>query len=48
MVFSSRALKDPEVILKGSGAVVNGGRIELAQAWKSWFESAKSRGEDVV
>ena len=48
MVFSSTALKDPEVILKGSGAVVNGGRIELAQAWKSWFESAKFREEDIV
>jgi hypothetical protein len=48
MVFNSRAIKDPEVILKGSGAVVNGGRVELAQAWKSRFESAKFRGEYVV
>jgi NAD(P)H-hydrate epimerase len=35
MVFSSKALKDPEVILKGSRAVVNAGRIESAQGWKS-------------
>jgi hypothetical protein len=45
MVFSPKALEDPEVILKSSGVVVNASLIKLAHWWKSRFESAQFRGK---